>query len=78
MSEIYRLVQNLLYSICRVCVCVCVCVCAQVVSRLQKMYGNLYTNDNLLISGIHTHSGPAGYFQYVLFEVSSLPSALVV
>lgn len=26
----------------------------------------------MLISGIHTHSGPAGYFQYVLYEVGHL------
>lgn len=43
----------------------------QVVDKLKSIYGDLYTNDNVLISGIHTHSGPAGYFQYVLFEVSS-------
>ena len=36
------------------------------------MYGNLYTYDNVILSGTHTHSGPAGYFQYVLFEITSL------
>lgn len=36
------------------------------------MYGDLYTDDNVCLSGIHTHSGPAGYFQYVLYEVMSL------
>ena len=36
------------------------------------MYGSLYTDDNVLLSGIHTHSGPGGYFQYVLFEITSL------
>lgn len=41
----------------------------QVVEKLRALYGDLYTNDNVLISGIHTHSGPAGYFQYLLFEV---------
>jgi neutral ceramidase len=44
----------------------------QVVEKLKALYGDLYTNDNVLISGIHTHSGPAGYFQYLLFEVMSL------
>jgi len=44
----------------------------QVVEKLQSIYGGLYTDENVLISGIHTHSGPAGYFQYVLFEVFSL------
>ena len=26
----------------------------------------------MAISGIHTHSGPGGYWQYVLYEVTSL------
>ena len=46
--------------------------CTQVVEKLQSIYGGLYTDENVLISGIHTHSGPAGYFQYVLFEVNHL------
>lgn len=44
----------------------------QVVKKLQAMYGSLYTYDNVILSGTHTHSGPAGYFQYVLFEITSL------
>lgn len=44
----------------------------QVVKKLQTMYGNLYTDDNVILSGTHTHSGPAGYFQYVLFEITSM------
>lgn len=32
----------------------------------------MYSDSNVLISGIHTHSGPAGYFQYVLFEVRQI------
>lgn len=43
----------------------------QVLQKLQSLYGDLY-GDNVCISGIHTHSGPAGYFQYVLFQVTSL------
>ena len=34
-------------------------------------YDNLYTNDNVVISATHTHSAPAGYFQYVMYEVMS-------
>ena len=41
----------------------------QVLKKLQNLYGKTYSDANVLISGIHTHSGPAGYFQYVLFEV---------
>lgn len=32
----------------------------------------VYTVDNLSISGTHTHSGPAGFLQYVLFQATSL------
>ena len=46
----------------------------QVIKRLQALYGDRYSDSNVLISGIHTHSGPAGYFQYVLFEVRRLDS----
>ncbi|XP_064404279.1 uncharacterized protein LOC135349656 [Halichondria panicea] len=44
----------------------------QVVNKLKALYGDMYTTDNVLISGIHTHSGPAGFFQYLLFEIMSL------
>uniref|UniRef100_A0A4W3KHD5 Neutral ceramidase n=1 Tax=Callorhinchus milii TaxID=7868 RepID=A0A4W3KHD5_CALMI len=35
--------------------------------ELKTKYGNLYRQDNVVLSGTHTHSGPAGYFQYTLF-----------
>lgn len=35
-------------------------------------YGNLYTEQNVAISGIHTHAGPGGYLQYVVYIVTSL------
>lgn len=35
-------------------------------------YGKLYTEDNVAISGIHTHAGPGGYLQYVVYLVTSL------
>lgn len=35
-------------------------------------YGNLYTEKNVAISGIHTHAGPGGYLQYVVYIVTSL------
>ena len=44
----------------------------QVVERLQQTYGDLYTTDNVMLSGTHTHSGPAGYQQYLLYDVTSL------
>jgi neutral ceramidase len=44
----------------------------EVVKKLQAQFGDLYNTDNVILSGTHTHSGPAGFFQYVLFEVTSL------
>lgn len=35
-------------------------------------YGELYTEKNVAISGIHTHAGPGGYLQYVVYIVTSL------
>ena len=35
-------------------------------------YGDLYTEQNVAISGIHTHAGPGGYLQYVVYIVTSL------
>jgi neutral ceramidase len=35
-------------------------------------YGDLYNDNNVAISGIHTHAGPGGYLQYVVYIVTSL------
>uniref|UniRef100_A0A673B393 Neutral ceramidase n=1 Tax=Sphaeramia orbicularis TaxID=375764 RepID=A0A673B393_9TELE len=50
----------------------------EVLQALQVKYGALYRQDNVVLSGTHTHAGPAGYFQYTLFMISSkgyIPSA---
>lgn len=44
----------------------------QVVNRLTLKYGSIYTVKNVVISGTHTHSGPAGFLQYLLFTITSL------
>ena len=44
----------------------------QVIDNLIAEFGGLYTYDNVVLSGTHTHSGPAGYLQYVLLEVTCL------
>ncbi|KAF5189502.1 Neutral ceramidase [Thalictrum thalictroides] len=44
----------------------------KVIERLKARYGNLYTENNVAISGIHTHAGPGGYLQYVVYIVTSL------
>ncbi|XP_057387106.1 neutral ceramidase isoform X2 [Balaenoptera acutorostrata] len=43
----------------------------EVLNRLQSKYGSLYRRDNVILSGTHTHSGPAGYFQYTTFVIAS-------
>jgi len=47
-------------------------VTVNVLNKLSALYGDLYTADNVVISGIHTHSGPAGFLQYVLYDFTSL------
>ncbi|NWW11996.1 ASAH2 ceramidase, partial [Oreocharis arfaki] len=43
----------------------------EVLKELQSKYGDLYRQDNVILSGTHTHSGPGGYFQYTLFWITS-------
>lgn len=47
-------------------------VMIKVIERLKSRYGDLYTEQNVAISGIHTHAGPGGYLQYVVYIVTSL------
>ncbi|XP_058215615.1 neutral ceramidase 1 [Rhododendron vialii] len=44
----------------------------KVLERLKSRYGDLYGEQNVAISGTHTHAGPGGYLQYVLYLVTSL------
>ncbi|XP_046453897.1 neutral ceramidase-like [Daphnia pulex] len=43
----------------------------EVSRRLETKFEGVYTAKNVVISGTHTHSGPGGYLQYVLFLVTS-------
>ena len=45
---------------------------SQVLDKLKNLYGSMYSDENVCLSGTHTHSGPAGFHQYLLFEVTSL------
>ena len=41
------------------------------VAKLAAKFGpDKYTARNVLISGTHTHSGPSGFFQYMLFDLA--------
>uniref|UniRef100_A0A3Q2FR61 Neutral ceramidase n=1 Tax=Cyprinodon variegatus TaxID=28743 RepID=A0A3Q2FR61_CYPVA len=42
----------------------------EVLKALKEKYGDLYRHDNVVLSGTHTHCGPAGYFQYTLFMLA--------
>jgi neutral ceramidase len=42
----------------------------EVVKRLQAKFGMLYTSDNVLISGTHTHSAPGGYTGYHIYDLT--------
>lgn len=45
----------------------------RVVDKLNAVLGEgVYSIDNISISGTHTHSGPAGFLQYVLYQMTSL------
>ncbi|OGT53839.1 MAG: hypothetical protein A3E84_02295 [Gammaproteobacteria bacterium RIFCSPHIGHO2_12_FULL_42_13] len=43
----------------------------QVTKKLQNKYGNLYTDQNTLITATHEHSGPGGYSTYTLYNLST-------
>lgn len=44
-----------------------------VIERLKQRYGpDLYTEQNVALSGTHTHSGPAGYLQYLVYDITGL------
>lgn len=47
-------------------------VTIKVLERLKARYNGLYNEQNVAISGIHTHAGPGGYLQYVVYIVTSL------
>lgn len=42
-----------------------------VLEKLEAMYGvGVYRHENLMISATHSHSGPGGYFQYLLYTIT--------
>ncbi|GAM17019.1 hypothetical protein SAMD00019534_001940, partial [Acytostelium subglobosum LB1] len=44
-----------------------------VVTLLQEHFGpGVYSEANVLLSGIHTHSGPGGYSMYALYDITTL------
>jgi hypothetical protein len=52
--------------------CFCCFVCFhQVVKNLKERYNGIYDEQNVLISATHTHSGPGGFLQYVLYIMTT-------
>lgn len=44
-----------------------------VVKKLKERFGNsLYTMDNVIVSGTHTHSAPGGFLTHLLYDLSTL------
>ena len=44
----------------------------EVLKKLKTEFGpDLYRDDNVVLSAIHTHQGPAGYMQYVMYSITS-------
>ncbi|MDP6958660.1 MAG: neutral/alkaline non-lysosomal ceramidase N-terminal domain-containing protein, partial [Planctomycetota bacterium] len=46
-------------------------VVREVAKRLQGMYGNLYTDRNMVISATHTHCAPGGHSHHPLYNGST-------
>ncbi|GAA3921553.1 hypothetical protein Aau02nite_34180 [Amorphoplanes auranticolor] len=44
----------------------------EVLKRLQARYGTAYTDQNLVLTATHTHSGPGGFDEHVLYNLTTL------
>lgn len=47
-------------------------VTQEVVKLLKEKYDGLYTEHNVMISAMHTHSGPGGTSHYIVYNIPSL------
>lgn len=43
----------------------------RVLKRLAERYGDLYTEQNVLITATHSHSGPGGYSHHLLYNLTT-------
>lgn len=46
-------------------------ITTEVVRKLKEKFNDLYTEQNVLLSGTHTHSGPGGFLQYLLYTITA-------
>lgn len=42
-----------------------------VLKKLRSIYGEEFTDDNVMLSATHTHSGPGAYAYYTLYNITS-------
>jgi neutral ceramidase len=44
----------------------------EVLKRLKARYGGAYTDQNVVLTATHTHSGPGGFSEYTLWNLTTL------
>ena len=44
----------------------------EVLKRLKAKYGGTYTDQNVVLTATHTHSGPGGFSEYTLWNLTTL------
>jgi neutral ceramidase len=45
----------------------------RVIQQVVEKFGpDLYTHENIMITGTHSHSGPAGFLGYLLYDLTAL------
>lgn len=42
-----------------------------VVKRLQERYGDMYSLENVVLSGTHTHGTPGGFMMHLLYDMTT-------
>ncbi|XP_077285658.1 neutral ceramidase-like isoform X2 [Arctopsyche grandis] len=48
----------------------------RVLELLKEKFGSTYNENNVILSGTHTHSGPGGYNMHMLFDITILGFAV--
>lgn len=44
----------------------------KVLDKLREKYGEMYTEDNLILTGTHTHGTPGGFLMDLMFDLPNL------
>jgi neutral ceramidase len=43
-----------------------------VIKELTRLYGGMYSDENVMISATHTHAGPGGYSHHAMYNLTTL------